>query len=88
MNLYIALTHHCDVLEFIPTRQGNEDLISLYKDNRLFIAFCFEKPRKCSRYMNSALNSPVAVEAHAKSTAIARYFASRFNDASMDRAKD
>lgn len=84
MNLYIALTHHCDVLEFIPTRQGNEDLISLYmsilyKDNRLFIAFCFEKPRKCSRYMNSALNSPVAVEAHAKSTAIARYFASRFN---------
>ena len=34
---------------------------------------------KCSRYMNSALNSLVAVEAHAKSTAIARYFASRFN---------
>ena len=29
--------------------------------------------------MNSALNSLVAVEAHAKSTAIARYFASRFN---------
>eukprot|EP00438_Fugacium_kawagutii_P024036 Skav212899 [mRNA] locus=scaffold374:91817:95748:+ [translate_table: standard] len=34
---------------------------------------------KCSRYLNGALNAPVAVETHAKSTAIARYFASRFN---------
>lgn len=34
---------------------------------------------KCSRYLSGALNSPVAVEAHAKSTAVARHFASRFN---------
>ena len=34
---------------------------------------------KCSRYSNEILNSHVAVEAHAKSTAIARYFVALFN---------
>ncbi|CAK9037391.1 unnamed protein product [Durusdinium trenchii] len=34
---------------------------------------------KCSRYSNEILNSQLAVEAHAKSTAVARYFAARFN---------
>ena len=43
-----------------------------------YIVYIFS-PRKCSRYLSGALNSPVAVEAHAKSTAIARHFASRFN---------
>mmetsp|Transcript_84670 Transcript_84670/g.202961 ORF Transcript_84670/g.202961 Transcript_84670/m.202961 type:complete len:694 (-) Transcript_84670:120-2201(-) len=34
---------------------------------------------KCSRYQDDVLNSRAVVEAHAKSTAIAHYFASRFN---------
>lgn len=35
---------------------------------------------KCSRYLEEALNSRDAVTAHAKSTAVARHFAARFND--------
>lgn len=35
---------------------------------------------KCSRFQNEALNSLAVVEAHAKSTAVARYYSARFND--------
>jgi len=35
---------------------------------------------KNSRYLDDALNSKTTVEAHAKSTAVARFFAARFND--------
>jgi hypothetical protein len=34
---------------------------------------------KCSRFLDPVLNARVTVEAHAKSTAVARHFAARFN---------
>eukprot|EP00418_Pyrodinium_bahamense_P038621 CAMPEP_0179204738 /NCGR_PEP_ID=MMETSP0796-20121207/102067_1 /TAXON_ID=73915 /ORGANISM="Pyrodinium bahamense, Strain pbaha01" /LENGTH=641 /DNA_ID=CAMNT_0020909623 /DNA_START=6 /DNA_END=1932 /DNA_ORIENTATION=- len=56
---------------------------------RLVYAFCDRQVvkedgswmvAKSSRWLNDALNTREAVETHAKSTAVARYFAARFNE--------
>lgn len=53
---------------------GFRDEDVLFKDESSWMV------AKCSRYLDESLNSRSAVEVHAKSTAVARHFASLFNE--------
>jgi len=62
----------------LPYMRGGMRLVFSFQDDRVSKEGSW-MVAKSSRYVDATLNSRIAIEAHAKSSALASYFAARFN---------
>jgi len=63
-----------------PQLCGGMRLVYAFRDEEVMKPKSHQMVAKVSRYLHPALNSRTVVESHAKSTAVARYYASKFNE--------
>lgn len=63
-----------------PHMRGGMRLVYDFQDTRAAGDESGRMVAKCSRWLNEVLNGREAVEAYAKSTAVARHYAARFNE--------
>eukprot|EP00929_Paragymnodinium_shiwhaense_P039710 TRINITY_DN20830_c0_g1_i1.p1 TRINITY_DN20830_c0_g1~~TRINITY_DN20830_c0_g1_i1.p1 ORF type:complete len:746 (-),score=156.45 TRINITY_DN20830_c0_g1_i1:179-2416(-) len=63
-----------------PQMRGGMRLVYSFHDEKLASGEGSWMVAKCSRFLDEALNRREVVESHAKCSAVARYYASRFND--------
>jgi len=62
-----------------PHMRGGMRLVYSFRDEQVTVGEVDWMVAKCSRFLNEALNTRTIVETHAKSSAVARYYAAHFN---------